>query len=102
MVRTYAGGPWALSLWPLASALVLLGVALIIFFPLLASIGIAATPWDRYLAIHLVFVSILSLAFLVVLISYSIAIFRSERYPKMYAWVFMACAAVLAFSLFSS
>jgi hypothetical protein len=122
MARTYSGEPKALSLWLFASALVLVGIALIIFFPLLAScfstsgiertssrigssagilagfacIGIAATPWDLYLMMHLMFVSILSFGLLVVLICHSIAIFRSKRYPNSYAWAFMAYAGILA------
>jgi len=121
MARTYAGGSNAVSQFLFASALILVGAALIIFFMLmvsffnetklernssrigsvagvlagLACIGIAAAPWDLYLNIHLVFVIILSFSLLAVLISYSIAILSKESYPNRYAWVFGAYALVL-------
>jgi hypothetical protein len=122
MAQTYAGEPNTLSQLLFTSALVLVGIVLIIFFLIIASyfnesklernssrigsiagilagmacIGIASTPWDLYLNIHLVFVFMLSFAFLVVLISYSIAIFRKETYPNLYAWVFITYAFMLA------
>jgi magnesium-transporting ATPase (P-type) len=121
MARTYSGEPNTLSQLLFASALVMVGIVLIIFFLLIVSyfkesklernssrigsiagilagmacIGIAATPWDLYLNIHLIFVFVLSFAFLVVLISYSIAILSSKPYPNLYAWVFIAYAAIL-------
>ena len=122
MAATYAGESNAPSQWLFASALVLVGIVLIIFFLLLASyftgsrleryssrigsasgilaglacMGIAATPWDLYLGMHLVFVSLLSFALLVVFISYSIAILGNRRYPHWYAWVFVSYGCVLA------
>jgi hypothetical protein len=122
MARTYSGEPNTLSQLLFASALVLVGIALIIFFLLLAScfnetklernssrigsiagilagmacIGIATTPWDLYLNIHLIFVFAFSFAFLVVLFSYFIAILSKKPYPNCYAWVFMAYALILA------
>lgn len=122
MVRTYAGEPKTLSLFLFASALVLIGIVLIIFFILMsgyfngskleryasrigstagiltgiACIGIAAAPWDLYLNVHLIFVFILSFALLFVMIFYSIAILRNTGYPNLYAWVFVAYGLVLA------
>jgi hypothetical protein len=121
MVRTYSGEPNKLSQFLFASALVLVGIVLIVFFLLIVSyfnesklernssrigstagilagmacVGIAATPWDLYLNIHLIFVFILSFALLVVMISYSIAILSNKPYPNLYAWVFMAYAVIL-------
>ena len=122
MARTYSGEPNTLSQLLFASALVLVGIVLIIFFLLIVSyfnesqlernssrigsiagilagmacIGIATTPWDLYLNIHLIFVFAFSLAFLVVLISYTIAIISNKSYPNLYAWVFVAYAFILA------
>jgi hypothetical protein len=122
MARTYSGEPNALSQLLFASALVLVGIVLIIFFLLIVSyfngsklernssrigsiagilggmacIGIAAAPWDLYLNIHLIFVFVLSFALLVVLISYSIAILSNKRYPNLYAWVFIAYSLIMA------
>ena len=122
MARTYSGEPNTLSRFLFASALILVGMVLIAFFLLLASyfyetrlemnssrigstagilagiacIGIAATPWDLYLTIHMIFVFVLSFALLVVLISYSIAILSNKPYPNLYAWVFIAYAFFLA------
>ena len=122
MARTYSGEPNALSQLLFASALVLVGIVLIIFFLLILSyfnesklernssrigstagilagmacIGMAAAPWDLYLNIHLIFVFVLSFALLVVLISYSIAILSNKPYPNLYAWVFVAYASILA------
>ena len=121
MSRTYSGELNALSQLLFASALVLVGILLIIFFLMFATyfnesklvknssrigstagilagmacIGIAATPWDRYLNLHLIFVFVLSFALLIVLISYSIAILKNKPYPNLYAWVFMAYAFIL-------
>ena len=126
MVRTYSGESNRLSQLLFATALILVGVVLIIFFLLivsyfneskperissqigsvagflagLACIGIAATPWDLYLDIHLIFVFVLSFALLVVLISYSIAILSNKSYPNLYAWVFGAYVLVLAVYIF--
>jgi hypothetical protein len=121
MARTYSGEPNTLSQLLFASALVLVGIVLIIFFLLMVSyfteskleknssrigstagiiagsacVGIAMTPWDLYLNVHLIFVFALSFAFLVVLISYSIAILSNKPYPNLYAWVFVAYAFIL-------
>ena len=121
MVRTYSGESNALSQFLFASALILVGVVLIIFFLLMVSyfneskperissrigssagflagiacIGIAAAPWDLHLDIHLIFVFVLSFALLVVFISYFIAIFSNKSYPNLFAWVLGAYALVL-------
>jgi magnesium-transporting ATPase (P-type) len=122
MARTYSGEPNTLSRLLFTSALILVGIVLIAFFLLLVSyfnetklemnssrigsaagilagiacIGIATTPWDLYLNIHMIFVFALSFALLVVLISYSIAILSNKPYPNLYAWVFMFYAFILA------
>lgn len=122
MVRTYSGEPKTLSLFLFISALVLIGIVLIIFFILMsgyfngskleryssrigsaaggltgiACIGIAATPWDLYLNVHLIFVFSLSFALLFSMIFYSIAIIRNKLYPNLYACVFWAYVLVLA------
>ena len=62
----------------------------------IACMGIAATPWDLYLNIHMIFVFVLSFALLGVLISYSIAIFINKPYPNLYAWVSIAYVFILA------
>ena len=108
MARTYSGEPNALSQLLFASALVLVGIVLIIFFLLMVSyfneskleknssrigstagilagmacIGIAAAPWDLYLNIHLIFVFVLSFAFLVVFFYYYNAILINNPKPN--------------------
>jgi hypothetical protein len=121
MVRTYAGEPNTLSSSLFASALVLVGLVLILFFLLLSTyfpepslgknlsragtiagvlsgiscIGIALTPWDRFLAVHMVFAYCLSLSFLAVALLYSAAILRNPAYSNAYAIAFIAYFAVL-------
>ena len=122
MTRTYAGEPNTLAQGLFSSALILVGIVLILFFLLLLSsfneskperisgrissvagiiaglacIGIAASPWDLYLTIHLIFVLLLSFALLVAFISYSIAILLNKRYANHYAWILIAYLIVLA------
>lgn len=121
MVRTYAGEPNALSFSLFSSALVLVGLVLMLFFlslstyfpePLLGKtlsragtiagvvsgiscIGIALTPWDRFLGVHMLFAYCLSLSFLAVALLYSAAIFRNPVYPNAYAIMFIAYFVVL-------
>jgi hypothetical protein len=121
MLRTYAGEPNTLSSLLFASALVLIGLMLVLFFPLFSTcfparlfgrnlatagtvagvasgiscIGIALTPWDRLLHVHMLFVYCLSLSFLAVALFYSAAILRNPGYPNAFAIVFMAYFAVL-------
>jgi hypothetical protein len=121
MVRTYAGEPNTLSSSLFASALVLVGLVLNLFFLLLSTyfpepvlgknpsragtiagvlsgiscIGIALTPWDRFLAVHMVFAYCLSLSFLAVALLYSAAIIRNPAYSNAYAILFIAYFIVL-------
>ena len=121
MVRTYSGAPNTLSSAMFASALVLVGLVLTLFFLLLftcfpepsqgkglsragavagvvsgiSCIGIALTPWDRFLQLHMGFAFGLSLSFLAVAVLYSAAIFRNPAYPNTYAIVFIAYFAIL-------
>jgi hypothetical protein len=122
MVHTYRGEPKALSLVLFASALVLIGIAFVLFFAVMPSyfvktrlertasrigsiagvlagvscIGIAATPWDFYLNAHMIFAFGLSLSFLLAVVCYSIAILKNGRYPNAYAGVFAVYLVILA------
>jgi hypothetical membrane protein len=121
MVRTYAGELNTLSSSLFASALVLVGLVLMLFFLLwsndfpepslgknlsrtgtiagvvsgVSCIGIALTPWDRFLEAHMVFAYCLSLAFLAVALLYAAAIFRNPLYSNAYAILFIAYFVVL-------
>jgi hypothetical membrane protein len=121
MARTYAGQANTPSLLLFASALVLMGTALICFFVVMpgyfdgtrlerissrvgsvggvlagvSCIGIAATPWDLALNAHLIFVFSLSASFLLAVVSYSVAILANKRYPNKYAAVFGVYAVIL-------
>jgi hypothetical protein len=121
MVKTYSGEPNTLSFYLFASALILVGFILILFFLLLSTyfpkplmrvnlskagsiagvvsgiscIGIALTPWDRFHLAHMLFAYCLSAFFLAVALLYSIAIFRNPSYPNGYAIVFIAYFGVL-------
>jgi hypothetical membrane protein len=121
MVRTYTGEPNTLSSSLFASALVLVGLVLMLFFLLwstdfpeplsgknlsragtiagvisgVSCIGIALTPWDRFLEVHMFFAYCLSLSFLAVALLYSAAIFRNPAYSNAYAILFIAYFAVL-------
>jgi hypothetical membrane protein len=121
MVRTHDGEPNSPSCLLFASALVLVGLVLIVFSPLLSSyfpeplldkrlrsagttagiisgiscVGIALTPWDRFLKTHMFFAYCLSLSFLAVALLYSVAIFRNPAYPNAYAIVFIVYFVVL-------
>jgi hypothetical membrane protein len=121
MVRTYRGEPNTPSCLLFSSALVLIGLMLALFFPLLSTCfpepllgkslrragttagiasgiscaGIALTPWDRFLTPHLFFAYGLSLSFLAVAAFYSVAIFRNPGYSNVYAVVFIAYFVML-------
>lgn len=121
MKFTYSGEMNTLSFILFASSLVLVGVVLALFFILLSTyfkdpgmgknqskvgtiagcvagiscIGIAFSPWDRYLVMHMVFAYLLSLSFLGVAFFYSVAIFRNPEYPRKYAYVFNLYFVVL-------
>jgi hypothetical membrane protein len=121
MVRTYSGEANTASLLLFASALVLVGVVLVVFFLILAEhfpephlggqlaragttagvvsgaccVGVALTPWDQHIVEHVIFAYCLSLAFLTVAALYAAAILRNPAYPNGYAIVFGAYFAVL-------
>ena len=113
MVETYAGQSKTISLLLFASALILIGILLLLFVVVFRSyfdgskleryssrigsvggvlagiscIGIAVTPWDLYLEAHTVFSYILSISFLITFIAYAIAIYVNREYPNTYAVV---------------
>jgi hypothetical protein len=121
MIQTYAGEPNTWSSLLFASSLILVGVVLVLFSLLLwtyfmgsalgrkaskvgtmagvasglSCIGIALTPWDRFLVPHMVFAYGLSLSFLGVALFYAIAIFRNPDYPNGYAFIFVVYFAIL-------
>jgi hypothetical protein len=122
MVHTYGGEPKTLSLVLFASALVLIGIAFVLFFTVMPSyfiktrlervasrigsvagvlaglscIGIAATPWDLCFNAHMVFSYGLSLSFLLAVVCYSVAILKNGTYPNAYAAVFAVYLVILA------
>jgi hypothetical protein len=121
MVQTYAGQPNTASMLLFASALVLMGIAFILFFLLmpgyfattqpervssrigsiagvlagLSCIGIAATPWDLYFGAHLVFAFMLSTSFLLSVVLYLVAMLKNRRYSNTYASVLALYTIVL-------
>jgi hypothetical membrane protein len=121
MIQTYAGEPNTWSSLLFATSLILVGVVLVLFSVLLSTyfvaspsgrkagklgtmaglasglscIGIALTPWDRFLVAHMVFAYSLSLSFLGVALSYTVAVFRNPAYPNGYAFVFVIYFAIL-------
>lgn len=121
MAHTYAGEAKVLSLVLFASALVLVGIAFVLFFAMMSStftetrlervtsrlgsiggvlagvscIGIAATPWDVYSGAHIVFSYGLSASFLLAVVCYLIAMLKSADYPNAYAAVFAAYLVIL-------
>jgi hypothetical protein len=121
MVRTYGGQPNTFSMLLFASALVLMGIAFILFFILMPScftatrpesvasrlgsiagvlagvscIGIAATPWDLFLSAHLVFAYGLSASFLLSVVFYLVAMVANRQYPNAYAAVFAVYTIIL-------
>jgi hypothetical membrane protein len=122
MVHTYGGEPKVLSLVLFASALVLMGMAYLLFFAIMpgyfvetrlervasrigsvagvlagvSCLGIAATPWDLFLNAHLIFAFGLSTSFLLAVLCYSVAIWKNRRYPNAYAAVFAVYVVILA------
>jgi hypothetical protein len=122
MTRTYAGEAKVLSLILFATALALMGIALVLFFVIMpgsftetrlaraiswlgsiggvvagfSCIGIAATPWDVHLGAHMVFSRALSVSFLLAVVCYVVAISRSETYANAYAVVLAGYLIILA------
>jgi len=121
MVRAYSGQPNTSSLLLFASALLLMGMALISFFAImpgyftgsrlartasrvgsfagvvagLCCAGIAATPWDLFLSAHLKFVYVLSASFLCSMLGYFVAILANRDYPNRHAILFAVYAVIL-------
>jgi hypothetical protein len=122
MLHTYAGETKALSLAFFASALALIGIALVLFFAMMpsffaetrlervvsrlgslggvlagvSSIGVAATPWDVYLGAHMIFSYGLSACFLLAVVCYLAAMLKNADYPNAYAAVLAAYLVILA------
>lgn len=122
MVRTYGGEPKAFSLVLFASAMVLIGIAFVLFFAIMpgyfiktrlervasrigsvagvlagaSCMGIAATPWDLCLHAHMICVYSLSLSFLLAVVCCAVAILKNRRYPNAYAAVFAVYLVILA------
>ena len=65
----------------------------------LSYVGVAFTPANLFLDAHRNFVLAAFSAFLVVVIAYVIAIFVTQSYPNVYAFVYMAFAVLLAIYL---
>lgn len=119
---SYSGAPNPISSALFITALTLAGLGLILFFltfphfftvssgGLVLSwlgtlfgvicgfsfIGVAFTPADRFLVRHVDFVHIAFSAFLLVVLLYSVAIYRHPSFPKAYAGVLLLFAALLA------
>jgi hypothetical protein len=122
MAHTYAGEAKVLSLILFASALALIGVAFLSFFAMMPSfftrtrlervasrlgatagvlagiscIGIAATPWDLRLDVHMVFSYSLSVSLLLAVVCYLVAMLKKKDYPKAYAAVLVVYLIILA------
>ena len=59
-------------------------------------IGIAAVPADVNQTLHRLFVDVAFSSFLLVVVCYSIAVFRNRDYPNAYAFVYLCFAVILA------
>jgi len=62
----------------------------------LCFVGIAATPYDLFPDQHKVFVYAAFISFLPVVVLYFAAILLNKRYPRVYAFVYLAFALILA------
>lgn len=74
-----------------------------VVFGIIASIsfvGIAATPWNLYLAAHNTFVQWAFRAFLAAVVLCLIAILVTRGFPRRFAWVFLAFAVLLTVYIF--
>lgn len=122
LTASYSGAPNHISSALFITALTLAGLGLILFFmtfpdffsvapdTLIVSwlgtlfgvicgfsfIGVAFTPADRFFARHVDFVHLAFSAFLLVVLLYSIAIYRHPSFPRVYAGVLLLFAALLA------
>jgi hypothetical protein len=125
LTETYAGQPNTLSAVLFVAALTMAGCGLAVFFIafrqfFLASaaeswlsgigsccgviagicfVGVALTPANLYLDMHLEFVFWAFRAFPLAVLCYAIAIFRDCRYPKRFALVFVAFGILLVLYL---
>ena len=120
--RTPGGEPNTLSFFLFAVALTLVGAGLVLFslagLRLFAAsrasrvlswvgcacgvvsglgyVGVACAPYDRWLAIHAWFVLLAFEAFLPSVLAFMSAIFLTKGYPRRYAFLYLAFAALLA------
>ncbi len=120
--QTFSGGSKTISFLLFITALTLAGVALVLFFlfapPLfkkrrlayglsiigsifgilsgLSFIGVAMSPADLYLSLHATFVQLAFIFFFVAVIFYLPAVLLTPHYPNVYAWTYLAFAALLA------
>jgi hypothetical membrane protein len=122
MAHTYGGEAKVLSLILFESALVLIGIAFVLFFAVMpgtftdtrleratsrlgsvggvlagvSCIGVAATPWDLRLGAHMIFSYGLGASFLLAVVCYLVAMLKNRDYPNAYAGVFAVYLVVLA------
>ena len=61
----------------------------------IGQIGVAMTPWDILGKIHLNFVYLLFCSFLASVTFFTLAIFKTDHYPRQYGWFFIAFALLL-------
>ena len=121
MVMTYDGESNRISRLLFVSALILIGILIILFFIVFVSlfieskldkylsrtvsitgamaglscIGIAMTPWDLYYETHMIFSYSFSIFFLIMTILYSAAIQLNRTYHNRYAIVFLIYLVIL-------
>lgn len=62
----------------------------------IGQIGVAMTPWDILGKVHLNFVYLLFCSFLASVTFFTVAIFKTEHYPKQYGWFFIAFGVLLS------
>ena len=121
MFNTYNGDPNLLSFLLFSFSLILVGIALIVFFIIMSDffsntklekivskissvigiltgiscIGIASTPWDLFYNLHMIFVWCFSVSFLLVVLFLSVAIFKNKNYSNLYAYIFIIYIIIL-------
>ncbi len=122
LTQTYSGASNNTSFILFTIALTVVGIAVMLFFIVMPTlfdgkklgmiiavlgsivglfsgasyIGIAFTPANLYLDLHINFVYAAFVSFLLVDILYSIAIFLHKEYPNFYAFVFISFSVILA------